>query len=225
MSTRRNIRSVGGVLLLLTGVAACEGPPVAKSNPTWEADVYPILQGQCLHCHGDTADKNGKGSRFDFYDFSNCGDILIPGKKKTAVDNNLVAIAGFVEGGGSRAFMPPAPASVLADWEVQTLKNFLSKKTRGTRRNNRDPKIIITSDLPANVGDELKVSYRFEDADGNPVIGVLRLGDAKVDLLKNSGEVTITDITGNSGDKLTLTVEICDGWTKVSEERGEIERR
>lgn len=235
---------IGGFALLFASVAACEAPPVAKSNPTWEADVYPILQGQCLHCHGQ--DHNAKGqsvTRFDFFDLSKCSDVSFADKAPT-IAASVEQIRQFVAPNPEpdpdtnkvvpilrKDLMPPVPASLLEDWQIATIKNWANikdkEKRRGTRPDskNHNPKIIITSKLPDDVGDELKVSYRFEDTDGDPVIGVLRLGDAKVDLLKNSGEVTITGITGNSGKKLTLSADLCDGWKKVSQNVGEIQRQ
>jgi hypothetical protein len=236
-----------GLALLAAGLAACGSPPVAKSNPTWEADVYPILQGQCLHCHGQDHDSNGQTvTRFDFFDLSKCGDIsfvdkapsisvnatslknvLFPDPDKDADTNKVTAVARSL-------LMPPPPATSLEDWQITTIKNWVKitdkEKRRGSRgkdnENNHKPKIIITSKLPNDVGDALKVSYRFEDTDGDPVIGVLKLGDAKVDLLKYSGEVTLMGISGSSGDKLTLSAEICDGWQPATQNNlGEIKRQ
>lgn len=217
----------GGLALVST--PGCGPAQEAKSSPTWEADVYPILQGRCLHCHGETADRDGNGGRFDFYDFGECGELKLEDTTDTAVQKaKLFSVFLEKPEDGSRVYMPPAPASVLEDWETETLLNFAKKAARGSRSGsrNRDPRIIITSKLPNEVGDELKVSYRFEDTDGDPVIGVLKLGDAKVDLLKFSGQVTITGITGNSGDTLTLSADLCDGWEKVTvDDLGEVEKQ
>lgn len=224
--------------LLATLVVGC-AEPIPPKNPTWEADVYPIVQGQCLHCHGGEAADKGNGFRFDFRDgftdVDKCGDL---GFNNPPVFMAVGNWKGAIEpqDPSPRATMPPAPASLLEDWQIQTLKNYAKfyassatnkKNSHGKRSDavNRKPKILITSKLPDKVGEELKVSYRFEDTDGDPVIGVLRLGDAKVDLLKFSGEVTIPGITGTSGDTLTLTADICDGWDKVTDEDlGKVER-
>jgi len=224
---------VGGLALLAAGFAACGSPPVAKSNPTWEADVYPILQGQCLHCHGQDHESKGQSvTRFDFFDLSNCTDLSFVDKAPTISANHSQIKTLIVPSPDllRKDLMPPIPASSLEDWQIETIKNWAKitdkEKRRGSRSRNHNPKIIITSKLPNDVGDELKVSYRFEDTDGDPVIGVLKLGDAKVDLLKFSGEVTIKGITGSKGDNLTLSAEMCDGWKKASQDNlGEIKRQ
>ncbi|MDX2021540.1 MAG: hypothetical protein SF187_14955 [Deltaproteobacteria bacterium] len=232
---------VAGALLTLT--ASCEGPPPVKSQPTWEADVYPILQGQCLNCHGSEADRYGAGTRFDFFNLDNCSEVEFKQKPTIqAFPSYALAILTDVTpqqevkddkpvGPAERPKMPPLPASLIEDWQVETLKNWAKyetkdkEKARGSRGNrNRDPKIIITSQYPDKVGDELKVSYRFEDTDGDPVIGVLKFGDAKVDLLKLSGQVTLSGFTAQSGDTLTLTADICDGWGRVTTDLKDIEK-
>lgn len=217
---------------LMAVVSGCEGP-IAKENPTWEADVYPILRGQCLHCHGETANENGKtqratkGYRFDLINLDACRAEIAAAAKMSSQFLPGGFGASSASDNGKRPRMPPPPATPLEDWEVQTLKNwekeegFLLGKHPG---GNQKPKIIITSEYPDKVGDELKVSYRFEDADGDPVIGVLKFGDAKVDLLKFSGQVTLTGFTAASGDTLTLSAELCDGWDSEPVDIKDIEK-
>lgn len=215
--------------IVAASVGGC-GEQVAPANPTWEADVYPIVQGQCLHCHGDEADDKGNGFRFDFRDLDKCGDLGL--SKAPNFTAPSLWLGSLVGDGSARARMPPTPANTIEDWQYQTLKNYdkryrdsaTKEKTRGTRTGNHKPKIIITSQYPDKVGDELKVSYRFEDTDGDPVIGVLKFGDAKVDLLKFSGQVTLSGFTAQSGDTLTLTADICDGWGRVTTDLKDIEK-
>ena len=210
------------------------GGNVAPASPTWEADVYPILQGQCLHCHGSTWETNG-GGRYDFYDLSKCGEMGFADPNVRFSTSPGILLTSLEpqddgEGRSYRSFMPPQPASVLEDWELQTIKNWskVSKeKQRGSRSpsRNSDPKIIITSKYPDKVGDELKVSYRFADEDGDPVIGVLKFGDAKVvDLLKFSGQVTLSGFTAQSGDTLKLSAVLCDGWEQVTVDIKDLEK-
>ena len=35
------------------GLAGC-APPTVPQRPSWDVDVFPILQGNCNHCHGET---------------------------------------------------------------------------------------------------------------------------------------------------------------------------
>jgi hypothetical protein len=225
----RAVKRIVGVVSVLSGIGC--GGNVAPRSPTWEADVYPILQGQCLHCHGSTWEKNG-GGRYDFFDLSKCSDVEF-----TVADGGVPtfsvspqSILAFVEPQDSgRPYMPPAPASLLEDWELETLRNWSKQSDKEKRRGvrgggNRKPKIVVTSEYPEKVGDELKVSYRFEDSDGDPVIGVLKFGEAKVNLLKFSDEVTLSGFNAQSGDTLKLSAQICDGWDSVSLDIKEIEK-
>ena len=218
------------------------GGQAAPSKPTWEAEVFPILQGRCLGCHGSTAASTGGGSfRFDFFDTSKCGkDFDFAGSAGFGLRQTILAdvVPQEVTEGDKvkktfRPRMPPAPANLLEDWEVQTLRNWAKyadkdkEKARGGEgRRNRDPKIRITSELPSSVGDSLNVSYVIEDADDDPVIGILRLGDKEIELNgQRGGEVTFEDIGGDSGDELTISADLCDGWERVNvEDLGTVEK-
>ncbi|MCG5054831.1 MAG: hypothetical protein KA712_17850 [Myxococcales bacterium] len=120
--------------------------------------------------------------------------------------------------------MPPIPASLLEDWQVETIQRWSKRiadgnveEARGERKNNRNPRIRITSKLPARVGNSLRVSFVVEDSDGDPVIGHLKLGEAKADITgAGAGTVSLENITGNAGDELTFTAELCDGWARVT---------
>ena len=36
------------------GLASGCAPPTVPQRPSWDVDVFPILQGSCNHCHGET---------------------------------------------------------------------------------------------------------------------------------------------------------------------------
>lgn len=235
MKTRNQHRVLGGLLLAGLGLGACGSPPTAPRNPTWEADVYPILQGQCLHCHANSFLEAGGGYRFEFFDGEKCGDDLKASASSAWGLGGVILKAVKPQTGGARAFMPPVPASTLEDWQVETLERWVKRledavgeedpgvsaerieALRGERKNNRNPRIRITSKLPEKVGNSLRVSFVVEDSDGDPVIGQLRLGEAKADITgAGAGTVSLENITGNAGDELTFTAELCDGWARVT---------
>lgn len=243
MNMNKRNTLLSGLTCWLMG--ACGSPPAAPNNPTWEADVYPILQGQCLHCHGATAKDNGLGLRFDFFDGGKCGDDLtVPSAAWT--DVYRARIPATVEPQTLkdsedddrilkryRPIMPPSPASLLEPWQVQTLRRWAeiedTEEARGERLNNRRPRIRITS-LPATVGESLEVSYVIEDRDGDPVFGKLTLNGSETPKVVNldgtgSGNVKFEQVQADRGDELTLSAVLCDGWQRVSfSDLGKVEK-
>lgn len=107
-------------LAVAGGLSGC-GPSV-PANPTWDADVYPLLKARCIRCH----DTTGRG------------DPVTP-PRNAPTNFNLVATAqvyrmsfpqavrGPITGTSTR--MPPPPAEKLADWEIQILDNWSKEPT------------------------------------------------------------------------------------------------
>ncbi len=241
MNKHKRNAIVGSVTLLLLG--ACSGP-VTPDKPTWEADIYPILQGQCLNCHGATSNKTGPAFRFDFFDLDKCKDIGPPPPDleldtpngwtwRGAIADDVKPQLRTNEGRVVETFrprMPPAPASLLEDWQVETIAKWSKRSkedARGKRPSNRNrlPTIRITSELPESTDSELTVSFVVEDGDDDPVIGLLKIGDQSHYINSAGlGEHTF-DLSGESNGELTITANLCDGWEQQPfDDLGKVEK-
>lgn len=215
---------VMGALTLL----ACS-PPEAVKDPTW-ADVYPILQGQCLGCHGASAVTDGGSFRFDFLNASaTCkqepeDDLPLgfspPPSFMSARKQILSDIKSF--GNSMRPKMPPEPARLLEDWQVKTLENFIAKI------NTLDPATAVQTalgPLPADArppriqatfvraGAELTVDYVVTDDNADPVIGKLIVNDRLSKAIPSAGQgQAIFNVTGLALP-LKLDARLCDGFS------------
>lgn len=119
----------------LAGLAAaggCSIEPSVANQPTYEADVKPILVARCVRCHGDpplgeppagstTPLAPIPGFRFDVYDClpndatpGNCaqGAKTLAGLMKQRVKDLGVDAPGH---------MPPKPAPALSAYQVDTI--------------------------------------------------------------------------------------------------------
>jgi len=199
--------------LFFAGVASVAGacsPPAAVEKPTWVDDVYPILQGQCLHCHGADFEANKANRRFDFLDIKVCEDL------GTGIDSDPKKLEFYVtpddETGG--VLMPPAPARPLEDWQIETIKNWeKTKNPIGKRANNKSPTLTVETSVSKG---KLTLSYVAADADGDPVLGEIKVGDNLSHRFSSTGSGRVTfDLAGESG-KLKVTARLCDGWKLVS---------
>jgi hypothetical protein len=220
---KRLLGGLGGGLLLCGG---CGAEPSVPEHPTW-ADVQPILEGECSHCHGATADATGFGYRLDFYDMTvdACGEAAraLPGGilAATAAPSIITDVTPPADGGPAR--MPPAPGPALHDWERETLLRWARQPIKGPPpASNRAPTIQV-SGLPKVVNDSLRFSALVEDADGDEVVGLLKIADA-VFAMRSSGSfaVEIPSQAWPAGPQ-RLTAVLCDGWSSVPYDLGPVD--
>jgi len=131
--------AAGGAIAL----AGCE--PGVPANPTWVDDVHPILQARCQRCHltqytivrdgatmpekvqrEDLVEPYGKTPRFSF-DYATVADIAAD-----PIFNPMpiwkTTMSPFIHAGGEAAGMPPAPATKLDDWQIETIDRWLKEK-------------------------------------------------------------------------------------------------
>lgn len=140
-------------LVLAFSLAACVDVP---DDPSWHADVKPILEANCVRCHGA-----GGPFRLDVLE-DTAGDVEI------------------VQGAGSMAPYVAAraadhPESRLRDEQIEVLRRW--DGTRGAPRpGNRPPSIArIDADLP-DVPNAVLLGYEIADPDREMVTGELRAG-------------------------------------------------
>jgi len=127
--------SLIGLSALALGAAAC-GPPV-PSQPTWSADVRPLLQARCVRCH-DSPGRTDPASKAIGMAHQNdpLGVLVVGGNPSFNVDRDtfLTSLGGTsilmdVVRGRSKDFpiMPPPPAAPLSDEEIQILQNWANE--------------------------------------------------------------------------------------------------
>jgi len=111
---RRSVRalatSLGAMTLALLAATGC-GPAI-PDKPTWENDIAPLFAAHCNRCHGQTG---------AFY--------AVPTYPKTddqaSSESFAIMINKAVHGTyASVKRMPPPPAQVLADWQIELIENW-----------------------------------------------------------------------------------------------------
>jgi hypothetical protein len=229
MSGARGIFATTAVLAALLG---CSGPE-APAHPTW-VDVHPILAGQCTHCHGATATITGAGFRFDFYDM----------KEATCQEATAAlgedAPLGFARSADiwdaitsdrpdQRPSMPPEPAPYLAKWEWQTIQRWLDDGApRGdTPASNRAPHIQQLFGLTAVADEGMDLTIVVDDADADPVVGLLQVDDGKLHDgyrpfdYAGAFSTHIDTSTWPAGEH-SVTAVLCDGWVAAAYPLGSV---
>jgi hypothetical protein len=204
------------VALLAGGAAGCGGGPQAPASPTW-VDVQPIIRGQCTGCHGTTAGMSGGGFRFDFYDMAVCDNaaralpdgLPLAQAQATKIWN---AITTTQDQPNVRPIMPPPPAPYLADWEWQTIKAWRDGGTpKGTPVDNHAPTIQLYGQL-ATADTGFDITAVVADADADPVVGMLSIGDLSLYMDRSGAFSAHVDTSSWAAGQVAISAELCDGW-------------
>lgn len=210
----------------LLGGLGCK--PEAPAHPTW-VDVQPIMAGECVHCHGATADRlgderTGGGYRLDFYDMLEgvCAEATqVLGDKRSLAaayaGDIWEAITAPADRPGDRPRMPPPPASYLADWEWQTIQRWVADGApKGALPpGNRPARFRLYQDSsPADR--TLDITAVIEDPDGDPIVGVLQFGDFTLKMDRGGAFSGTLDTSSWPAGERPVTAVLCDGWSSVS---------
>ena len=208
-------------VLLVAALAGCS-PAEAPATPSWDQDVFPILQGSCNHCHGETVGQDGNqkfpSSRldicskdpFDAAMISVLGPALIGAGPYSGTLTDVLT----VKPGAKRPLMPPPPASPLSDYErdvllkwakIGGLPNACAKKGK-----NRPPTAKATQKFE---GDSLAVTLEVTDPDGDTVLGKVRAGSAPDQTIIASGRRTYFFQGLSVGSPVKVLLH--DGYEKV----------
>lgn len=216
--------ATSALLVAAAALLGC-GPPSVPAHPTW-VDVRPILAGECTHCHGATARATGDGFRFDFYDMqpetcAEATEVLGEGFPLGAARGDEIwnAITAPAERPNQRPAMPPAPAPYLASWEWQTIRRWLDDGApKGDApAGNHAPQISL-GDLPETADAGFDLSLLVEDADSDPVVGRLTIGDRAngYRAFDHTGAfASHVDTSTWPAGAHPITTVLCDGWTAV----------
>ncbi len=167
---------------LLLAVAGCTDD--APIDPTWAADVAPLLVTACGGCHGATPVGDAPTTfRLDVYD-----DVV-------------AADGGVVRGAGTMAEFAAARADAghggLADDDRAVLLAWAARRAgatpppRGARVGNRAPTLAARLGVPPPEGepgyDQLPVAITITDLDREVVAGELRVVDGDAATLLRVG--------------------------------------
>lgn len=120
-------------------VSACGGQPV-PNNPTYEADVKPILLSRCVRCHGaggtlnDDPDHLGVGASGPPFDGlfnhleSDCpdGQALFCHGLCFFVNVMKQRFLGYVHATADDARMPPPPTPALSSRQIQVFDTWFN---------------------------------------------------------------------------------------------------
>ncbi len=132
------------VAVLTAGAAAmgCQIEPGAVGQPTYEADVRPILMARCIRCHGSPplGDPTSKQLpippvatvRFDVYGDTPCADAdagagcVVHGAVFETTSKNF---ENYLNKDQKTLGMPPAPAPPLTSYQKDTIINWENEAT------------------------------------------------------------------------------------------------
>jgi hypothetical protein len=209
---------------LAAGLAGC-GPPEVPIQPSWDQDVFPIIQGSCGHCHGSTVGKEpGPTSRLDVCSIDAAVAAGIPVRLNPALFGaaNLSTTFGdylTVKGGMNRPSMPPPPAGPLLDYQRDVLLRWaqvalLTRPPAGqphpacAKLRNGDPSAVLVG--RSRSGNDLEVTLEVIDPDKDQVLGKITAGGSEPQPIDSLGRSTYR-FAGQPMDA-DLEVTLHDGY-------------
>jgi hypothetical protein len=211
------------IVAALAALTAGCGPHPVPTRPSWDQDVFPILQGNCNHCHGASVGQRAlPATRLDICDlaaFKAMGfgmrltfgaDYLVAGP--TPGQNLRDYITPTASGG--RPPMPPPPGPRLGDYDVKTLLRWAQTGVADCRKQtvNTLATAKVVSGPKQDKDNKLVVVLEVGDPDGDQVLGKIKVGSVEKDIV-GVGRWTI-DVTGASATD-AITVDLFDGYAPV----------
>lgn len=166
--------------------------------------------------------------RFDFFEVSD----LVCGEAASAMDPTQGMARAWATSipkaitapHGGRARMPPAPAAPLAEWERLTLVRWAEQPFPSLGlpdRGNRRPVVSISAPRLANA--RLGLTVLVEDPDGEPVLGVLTVGDTVLRMDRAGSFTTILDTSQWPDGRYPIGATLCDGWGSAAYRLGVVD--
>jgi hypothetical protein len=227
MPHARSARPACALVALAAAAAGCSDGHSVPEKPTW-ADVQPILQGQCSHCHGATAAVDGLGYRLDFYDMTPevCGDAaralptvsILAHLAAPLIDADVTPPVG-----GGPALMPPAPGPALPDWQRETIQRWTLQPDKGPPPKSNRPPAIQVNGLPSAVGRSLAFTALISDPDADEVVGAIEV-DNNLFAMNRSGTFAVSfDTTAWAPGQHRISAVLCDGWSSVTYDLGPVD--
>lgn len=171
----------------LSGLSACKN---AEEDPTWVADLRPIVNANCLRCHSSPSIGGAPSDfRLDVYEDS------------TTLDGRIIrgaaTMAPFIAArAGELGTMPPD--FERSPWERDTFENWYEQSKQGglpklgQRPGNSLPTAVLRTELSSVDKGELELEIEIADADGDLVSGQLLIGTQIVADNLQSGRTKVT---------------------------------
>jgi hypothetical protein len=115
-----------------------------------------------------------------------------------------------------RPSMPPIPAPYLTELEWLTILRWTANPVQGDKpAANRPPRIDV-SGIATSTDEILEVNVIVDDPDGEPVVGVLKVGDA-VGVMDRAGSFSARfDTSSWPAGSVNVSAVLCDAWSQVS---------
>jgi hypothetical protein len=195
--------SIRLIVCLLLGCA-----PAAPEEPTWLADVRPILAANCIRCHGAEPRHDAPASfRLDVLD--DVGEV-----------KGARSMAEFVAARVSMGDMP-AEGPGLSTRQREILDAWKFTTAAGLREDNRPP----AATLGTGEGGEGRamLDVLVTDEDGDLVHGELKADGATVGRLRAGAQRIELDTTGLPAGSRALTAILDDGSGAISVPLGALE--
>jgi hypothetical protein len=178
--------SIARTLAAVPLVAGCLGDVPAE--PSFQADVLPILAASCVRCH---AYPSIGGAPSEFRLDSHDDTVIDEGDPQDPLDDvrlfGVAYLAATIVDRVGKDEMPPTfpledvPRETLLAWARSVPLPPDPPAPRQPRPGNVMP--VIAVDATGRAGTDVLVRYQLDDADGDLVVGELRLRGAGVDRL------------------------------------------
>lgn len=133
------VAALAAVLGFAAVAAGCNLEPSAAGQPTYEADVQPILLARCVRCHGSPplADPTSSNPgppvstvRFDVFGDTGCDTDAVAscvhGAQYEAMQKRFKTFLNLDPKMGG---MPPSPAAPLTSYQKDTILNWEAEPT------------------------------------------------------------------------------------------------
>jgi hypothetical protein len=194
--------------------AACAGNS-APAQPSWDEDVFPIIQGNCASCHGQLASERPQpAGRYDVCATAPFTDARITIPKLLGASGPAGALLSAnlnPTPQSSRPAMPPPPAARLSDYEDEVIKNWLklAPEVQCVKRGGNRPPWVKVVDAQ-NGQDGLVLVLDVVDPDGDVVLGKATSGTNPSAPILASGRQRVIVPGARVGDRVTVVIH--DGW-------------
>jgi hypothetical protein len=163
-------------ILVAVGALALTACPSAVEDPDWVEDIQPIIEANCVRCHGSPPIGGAPSSfRLDIYE-----DTVLPDGRTV---RGAGVMAEFMAARVSAGTMPPRWP--LEDHHQETIENWAAQRTIGMRPPKGDPRsgngaptmTLLTPLEQSRVEESVVFDYEIRDPDHDIVFGTLTVDD------------------------------------------------